>query len=377
MPLTQLIRRHKRAVALSLAVALLVTAGLAFIWHDPVADETRAQSYGVNLASTLAAQGMEAMLQPDALHLSVLVNRMAAMPAVSAARFLDANDNPIAQSGPVAGSNGLTHTHAVRIGGVITGYAEVTLQPGSFTPRVSGVQLLATALLVLSMPLLAMMIGEWPERRRRPIPVVEFPDEEKAPEGPQWIALVNLYNQLAYPSEQRRAILARTLAQADQVAHLYQGKAQAVTGTGVVLLFDEMEDVAFKSVCASFLLLKLLQNEEPAAEYRFALHRLETPHVSPEVTADVALLAALAREGTVLATPTFADSLQKAERLVSDTFTHPMLSDVDIVDDRATAITDLSEKHSVLIEQQASAVLGGLPGAARSNGYSTSSASTR
>ncbi len=376
MPLTQLIRRHKRAATLALLVALLVTAGLGFIWHDPVADETRAQSYGANLASTLAAQGMEAMLQPDALHLSVLVNRMAAMPAVSAARFLDANDNPVAQSGPVGRNGDLTHTQAVRIGGVITGYAEVSLQPGSFAPRVSGVQILATALLVLSMPLLAMMIGEWPEQRRRPIPVVEFPEEVKAPVGPQWMALVNLYNQLAYPSDQRRAILASTLEQANQVAHLYQGRAQAVTGTGVVLLFDEFEDVAFKAVCASFLLLKLLQHEQPAAEYRLALHRLDTPQVSPEVTADVALLAALAREGTVLATPVFASSLQKTERLVSDAFTHPMLSDVDIVDDQATAITELSEKHSALIDQQASAVLGGLS-SEQGSSYSTSSASTR
>ncbi len=376
MPLTQLIRRHKRAAALSLAVAMLVTAGLGFIWHDPVADETRAQSYGANLASTLAAQGMEAMLQPDALHLSVLVNRMAAMPAVSAARFLDANDSPIAQSGPVTRNDGLTHTHAVRIGGVITGYAQVTLRPGSFEPRISGVQLLATALLVLSMPLLAMMIGEWPERRRRPLPVVEFPEEEKAREGPQWMALVNLYNQLAYPSDQRRAILASTLEQANQVAHLYQGRAQAVTGTGVVLLFDELEDVAFKAVCASFLLLKLLQHEEPAAEYRVALHRLDTPQLSPEVTADVALLAALAREGTVLATPVFAASLAKTERLESDLFTHPMLSDVDIVDDQATVITELSEKHSALIDQQAVAVKGGLSNDERRD-YSTSRASTR
>ena len=352
-------------MSLALAVALLVTAGLAFIWHDPVADETRAEVYGRNLAATLAAQGVEAMLQADQLQLAVLANRMAAMSTVAEARFLDANNGMLAESRPARNELALTFSEPIRIGGVITGHAQLALHESAFKASFSTAQIAATLLLILSMPMLALIIGEWP-RPRRPIPVVEFPDEAPEPTGPMWVAFINLYNQLAYPNAERKALIASTLEHAQSVAHLYQGSARTVTGTGVAVEFNGIDDAAFKATCASFLLLRVLEAHEPDAEFRVALHRVDTPPIGAEALADTALLAALAKEGTLLATPTFFDSLQKPERLSAAVFNHPMLEDVDIVDREAHVITRLEGSHAALLHRQVDTVLG----------YSTPSAST-
>ncbi len=366
----QLVKRHRSAVILASCVAIAVTGGLAFIWHDPVANQARAQSYGVNLASTLAAQGMEAMLKPDHLHLSVLANRMAALPGVDEARYLDANHTLLAESG-TSGTQ-LTFVEPIILGGIITGHAHIGLNENAFAPQVSNAQIFATVLLILLMPLLALMAGEWPARRRKPVPIVEFPEDEKIYEGPKWVVLINLYNQLAFPNEERRHIFAPTLESALEVAHLYQGTARLASGTGVVVEFNDIDDAAFKATCASFLLLRVLaatnagRTQSGQAEYRVALHYASDGKVSSETLADAALLAALAKEGTLLATLEFFDTLGKVERVAWEPFRHPMLSDVEIVEDEARMLTHLSDSHNALLIQQANIVVD----------HSTSNAST-
>ncbi len=360
-----LVKRHSKAVALALGIALAVTGGLAFIWHDHIADDARAESYGINLASTLAAQGMEAIIQPDTLHLSVLVNRMVALPAVSDARYLDANNNMLVGNLQAADPDQPTFSAPIRIGGAISGYAEVSLVEGAFRPEPTAQQIVATILLVLCMPVLTMMIGEWPVRRSRPVPVVEFP-EDLQPAGPTWLVVVNLYNQLSYPSEQRREILNATRDSAQQVAQFYQGEARSVTGTGVAIEFHDIDDAAFKAVCASFVLLKVLAQNHPDGQYRIALHRLEDASNRSETIADLALLAALTKEGAISVTAPFHHSLQRPERLTAELFEHTMLDDVTTIGETAWLITDLDAKHNALLQQQADAVVG----------YSTPRAST-
>ena len=348
-------------MALALLIATVMVGGLAAIWVDRGEAEVHAQSLGVNLASTLAVQGTEAMLQPDPLHLAVLTNRLSALPLVTRARFLDANREPIADSGAVAEGKHLEITEPISIGGVTTGYASVTIDKSAFAREATAQQVAATLLLVLLCPVLAMVLAEFRARPRQPVPIVEMPEPAAPEKRPVWFATINLYNQLAFENEQRKAVLQSALSQCAHVAHLYEGEARAVTGIGIIVEFSRVEDAAFKAVCASFLLLRVLEATEPEGEFRIALHQLAEASASDpsyEVLADATLLAALARENTLLATPDFVATLNQPERLKHEPLTHPMLEDVELVDRECTSITGLSTRARVLIEQQSAVVLG-------------------
>ena len=368
-----IVKRRRRTAALAFLTALATAFGLWLIWLWPTEQRDAAVAYGEQVAETLAVQGMEAMLQPDQLHLSVLTNRVASLPHVRAARFVTVNEELIAETGRSEETTA-SYSAPVVIDDTVTGYAVVELKIDGFFQTAADWQWWATAAMLLLAPLVAMFAAErWPRRRRRPIPIVEMP-EEHPPVGARSVVLLNLYNQLSFPAEMRKDVVRTSLAHAEHVAQSYGGVAKSAQGVGIVLEFsapadgdDSGEDIrdVLNAISSAYLLSDVLDALLPSAHYRFALHRLhnaggQPQEVGAELIADVALLASLAKEGTFAATQPLIESLSNADEapINFEQLAHPMLTDIPSLGEDAYLITTLTEPRKTELRHEANVLLG-------------------
>ncbi|MCP5180974.1 MAG: hypothetical protein H6993_05110 [Pseudomonadales bacterium] len=370
---SDLVKRQQVTGWVALACTLLVLAGTWLIWHDGNHTRQRATQFGHLLTATLANQGLENVVQADAVHLLALTNGLMALEDVQGAGFYSGDSHPLAESGDmqsrVAPRQEFRQT--LRVADSIAGEVRVRLRAAAFTRAPSRYQLIATAALTLFTPFLAMLLAELNHLRPRRLPIVnmEVEADEPALES-RYLVVGNFYNQIHFSGDMRREIHSRILPKAQLVAQLYDGQARIFGGGSLLLEFHEDADIAFKAMCAAWLLNEMLIESDPDVEYRFALHRVmasPTRGVRPEVLADVSFLAALTPEDTQVASGEFMTALENKDRCLYGTLEHPMLGDINTFKGPAFTINALNEPHASLMRRQASVMLG----------HSTAIASTR
>ena len=369
----EVVKRQQVTGYIALACTVVALAGFWVIWEGASVERSRADDYGNALAETLALQGQDAMRKSDHVHLFVLTNRISNLRDVIGAGFYSPDNRPVVESGDmtsaIAGDR--LYTSPVPAGEATTGQVRVRLDAGTFTIAGRVGQFVATLLLVLITPLLAMLLHEFVTTRSRQLPILETEVEAEEPAlQPRWLVVGNFYNQLSFAGDSRREIRDRLTPKAERVARIYDGHARSVASGSLLLEFDASEDDGFKALCAGWLLNALLAEGDPDVQFRFALHRvMASParEVRPEILADASLLAALAPDDSLVASHDFMTSLQQPERCTATPLEHPMLADIVSITGPAFCLSALSEPHAGLLRQQVSALLG----------YSTDIASTR
>ena len=144
------------------------------------------------------------------------------------------------------------------------------------------------------------------------------------------------------------------------MGEIYLASSEHLPGTGLVMTFSSIggRDGAFQAVCPAFLLADCPAKGAAPGKFRFALHKPEPqPGESPAGYAaameDAALLAAVARPGTIVASDAFFADLAEPERLIAEGFTHPMLDELNTSGGPCHLITSLDEDQRMLIERQA------------------------
>lgn len=347
-------------LAVAGVTALLTVATVALVLAVTDHRAIRMARFGDTAAATLAELVVEPLMRQDRLHLGVIGNRLAAMPEISGVASYSADDRLLATTGNLSGPQ---YSAPVTIDGDIVGYVRVGLNPPAFE-EAGTARWLSLLALVLLAPLtvatgwaLAAAIGrgdlavKWPrwrdvgaagrtETAAAPEASADTPDEEAEAvampaEVRHYLLAVNLYNQLTLTPDARDFEQALCADLADRVAEIYHAQVVDLPGVGILVDFDHTNDPdrPFHVVCASFLLVRLLNHEAPFGRYRLGINLAVCAEDQPlaiddPAVADAALLSALARNGTVAISTPFRNVLTSDERVASEPLKSPLLDEL-------------------------------------------------
>jgi hypothetical protein len=366
------------------ATALLLL--LTWTLLDP--RNERMDRFGETTAAALGELCMEPLLKQDLLHLGVISNRMVALDEVAGVATYTVDDQLLTRSGAMEGRQ---YTKSISIEGTEVGRVRIALNPAAFDgmladPAKRPIVTTFAALIVLICALVTAMsltaYREWRagrlvlrlpnfrDRLRRRMPSAAETEQETAgaesedaaPEPPQeirhYLLGVNLYNQLSLKGVEREFELSLCTELAEAVALEYQGQVVSLPGLGALVDFDhtDTEDRAFEIVCAGFALARLLRDEAPFGNYRLALHLATRPGDEPlpldhPAVRDVALLSALARDGTLALSETLVASLQGADRFEARPMVNVLLDELVTSGPHCQIVTDLATPDKTRVLQ--------------------------
>ena len=347
---------------LGLAISITVTAGLGVAWLSEGDDKQRIQPFGSALAAGLATLAVEPLRERDQIHLGVLANRVAELAEVTGVSIYTVNNEMLAVSGDIR--KGLAFTQPIVQAGSIVGYVRIQLTPAPvFGENASNSLLAVSALIVLLVPLALFGLSEVRLPRKSHTPassdIPEAPVGLDEPVVPHYLLVLNLFNQLSLSREQRERELAHASFFADEIAGIYYARVCELSGTGLLLEFDDTADAErpFQVICAAFALAQLLHEADSWGEYRLGLHMIELPRSHspardvPEV-ADTALLSALARESTLAMSAELYDRIGEFARFDSQPMSNPLLTELESTAPAAWLINNLDPAHQALIAEQ-------------------------
>jgi len=360
------IRVKQISVTQLFLAALLTGLGLLLIWAAGTDDETRLDHFGTALADALAEQVVEPVLARDLIHLGVLLNRITALPEVAGASIHGIDNEPLALSGDV--QRGRSYPAQVVHDGQSIGLVRITIATSAFESGLSAGIVAVSLLWMLIAPAFVLLLAWLTDRpivpvlRRRPrqpqpeaLPIVV----PETPEPEIWYVIcVNLFNQLSLTREQASRELALTRRIAERVAALYEGTVGELPGSGLMLGFGpgDSDERPFHVLCAAFILSRQLAEAESLGRYRLGLHTLilepdATLQANLEPVRDAAVLAALAKDNSIVVSEAFHAMLPYSERLVCDLLHHPLLEDLDTTGGGARLARSLAQPHDDLIEE--------------------------
>lgn len=394
MKLTAHIARVKQVSILQLFVATALTGlGLILLWSLTSEEEARIDQFGTAIVGALSSQAVEPLVNRDLIHLGVLINRATALPTVKGASVHGMDNEPLALSGDL--TSGRAFSEQVVGNGRSLGVLRIHIDESRFDTGLSFSFVLASVLWVALVPLVVLGASQISRsaldfRINRKVP--EAPTEilaalpEPDPE-PCYLVAVNLFNQLSLTPEQRSRELSFTRMTAERVAALHHGEVLDLPGTGLLLAFGggHSDDRPFHVLCAAFALCRLLADAESLGRYRLGVHMLtlepdEELSVSSDPVKDAAILSALAKDNTIVASRTLIDQVPYTQRLVLEEMQHPLLDQLETVGGGAILAKALAPPHDDLIAQQLLELKGEADGSADTqsdrSGPSTASAST-
>ena len=170
---------------------------------------------------------------------------------------------------------------------------------------------------------------------------------------------MNLFNQLSLTPDQCSRELAFARMTAERVAALHHGEVLDLPGTGLLLTFDggHSDDRPFHVLCAAFALCRLLAESESFGRYRLGVHVLtleadDVLSVTSDPVKDAAVLSALAKDNTIIASRTLVDLVPYQQRVVLEPMNHPLLEELETIGDGAALARSLAPPHDDLITQQ-------------------------
>ncbi len=375
------VKQARRNFLLGLAISITVALGLGLAWLDDSDVQQRIQLFGGALASGLATLAVEPLTQRDQIHLGVLANRLAELTEVSGVSIYTVNNEMLAVSGNI--QRGLAFTQPIVQGGSIVGYVRIQLTPAAaFAENASSSLLAVSVLIVLLVPLALFGLSELRLPGRLHSAKLLGPDAARTetedvparldePEVPHYLLVLNLFNQLSLTREQCERELAHASIFADEIAGIYYARVSELTGTGLLLEFDDTADAdrPFQVICAAFALAQLLLEAETWGTYRLGLHVIELPRSrspAPDVAeiADTALLSALAKPSTLAVSAELYDRIGDVERFNSQRMSNPLLTELESTPPAAWLIDSLDPAHQSLIAAQVSEIAdaaGGYP----------------
>ena len=344
--------------------ALLSATAMFLIWEGRASEE-HDRATGEMLADLAARASMGGLIDQNRIELGVVANRLTRVPRVAGVAIFTVEDKLLALSGTL--EEGTPFIEPVVLDDSLLGFARISLVPPAPAPDLAG--LAASGLAVLA---IALLVAWWSARLRGEAPG-QSPDTstrlDAATEASTELLLVgNLLNQLSLTGSERRRTAEQALAVARQVGEIYGCRCTHLPGTGLLMSFlaQEDDDSAFEAVCAAFLVARLLAGDAATDNYRFGLHVVglqagESPSDHPAALEDAALLAAMGKSGTIVASGPFFAHIAEPGRLAAETFSHPMLEQLHATGEQSCMITGLADDHRALLEQQASQLAGDRP----------------
>lgn len=359
--------RVKQASIRQLFLASTLTGlGLVLLGFMTQDEEAHIDHFGSALVSALASQAIEPLQAEDLIHLGVLINRAAALEEVSGASIHSLGNEPLALSGDVR--RGRVFTEQVINNGQSVGVVRIHIDEARFGGSFPWAFLLAGVIWVGLVPLVVLGASQIslsnldfrPARSNPPdahaAPTVIVPEPE--PE-PCYLIAVNLFNQLSLSPERcaRELDLARMTT--ERIAALYHGEVADLPGTGLLVSFDtsHSDDRPFHVLCAAFALSQLLADPGSEGRYRLGVHTLmlgpdEALNPKSEEVKDTAVLSALAKDNTIIASNAIIERVPYAERVVTEPVVHPLLEDLESIGTGAHLARALMAPHDELVAQQ-------------------------
>ena len=360
------VKQARRNLLLGLAISFTVAASLGVAWLTDNEGPERIQHFGSALASGLATLAVEPLIQRDQIHLGVLANRLLELSEVGGVSIYTVNNEMLAISGDIR--KGYAFTQPVVQGGSIIGYVRIQLTPApTFAENVSNATLAMSALIVLLVPLALYGLSEvqlpGSQQTAGTNDIQDVPAGLNEPVVPHYLLVLNLFNQLSLTRERRDRELAHASFFADEIAGIYYARVCELSGTGLLLEFDDTADAdrPFQVICAAFALAQLLHAAESWGTYRLGLHMIELPRShspAPDVAevADTALLSALAKDSTLAVSAELYDRIGEFARFDSQPINNPLLTELESTPPAAWLINRLDPTHHSLIAEQVRAI---------------------
>lgn len=370
MKLTAHITRVKQVSILQLFVATALTGlGLILLWSLSSDEEAHIDQFGTAIVGALSSQVVEPLMDRDLIHLGVLINRVTALPAVSGASVHGMDNEPLALSGKLA--SGRTFSEQVVGNGRSLAVLRIQIDESRFDTGLSLSFLLASALWVALVPLVVLGASQIslsaldsaldfrpsrtvPDATAERLNALSEPDPE-----PCYLVTVNLFNQLSLTPDQCSGELSLARMTAERVAALHHGEVLNLPGTGLLLTFGggHSDDRPFHVLCAAFALCRLLADADSLGRYRLGVHMLtleanEELSVSSDPVKDAAILSALAKDNTIIASAALIEQVPYQQRLVIEEMQHPLLEELETIGGGATLAKALAPPHDDLIAQQ-------------------------
>ena len=392
LKLTAHISRVKQVSILQLFLATGLTGvGLMLLWSLSTDEEAHIDQFGVAIVGALSSQVVEPLVERDLIHLGVLINRVTALPAVKGASVHGMDNEPLALSGELNG--GRTFSEQVVGNGRSLGVLRIHIDDARLTTGLSFSFLLASLVWAALAPLVVLGASQIPlaaldfrinrgadEKTAELLTTLPEPEPE-----PCYLVALNLFNQLSLTPDQcaRELSFARLIA--ERVAALHHGEVLELPGTGLLLAFDgsHSDDRPFHVLCAAFALCQLLADAESLGRYRLGVHMLtlqpdEDLSVSSDPVKDAAILSALAKDNTIIASAALVEQVPYQQRLILEQTRHPLLEELETIGSGAVLAKALAPPHDDLIAQQLLELTGEATEEAQSErpGPSTASEST-
>ena len=381
LPLLVSAMRGYRNTLVAGALALAVAGSTSLFWSAALsADQQRhMSSFGRALAEQLATLSAAPLIGGDRISLSVLATRINEPAEVASVSIYTIDDRVLAISGS-ASNSAPRFTHPIVFEDTIAGYARVTLSPAVFRTGPSAWLLM---LWVFACALAGLAVGYLADQRWSSVTTAPpdpasadaaDPTEQESHEPlPNYILVVNWFNQASFPATDRPRIIDMCLNRADQVGHLYGGQGTDLPGIGLLFTFHGAPDDAqrpercFGIVCAALLIAEVLHDvnqrhymqERPELAFRFGLH--EDPSNTPlselpgtDCATDATLLSAVAANDTVAISREVFDQLEGPERFDSTLQEHAILGSlVTASPGECAVISALSGSYRGLLDRQA------------------------
>ena len=325
------------------------------------------QRFGTGLSAALAATVAGHLIHKDRIELAVIANDMVAVDEVSGVAFYDTQHDILA----LAGETDLAkhYTASASLDDTITGFVVVALNDQAFDADNHLWQWLASAAVLLLVPLLATLAVQVSNRGSRSLPIVSVPDPTPAVPQESFCLTVNIHNQFGMQGATKKQAQADALTMALEVCAIYSGAAATIDQRGIALLFDRETVTSTQTLFAAFLLLKLLDEFETEGEYRCYLSTIHSPSAPGEMSSlqldtydgDLIdrhlLLAALCKPGMVLLSDQVHAALDASGKTWAEPFAHPLLDDEPLTETQYCVRT-LPPAQADLIASQAEVILG-------------------
>ena len=342
---------------IAVTAALLSSSALFLIWEGRAGEE-QDRATGELLAELAARASIDGLIDQDRIELGVVANRLTGVPRVAGVAVFTVENDLLAVSGTL--EDGTPFVHPIVLDDMLLGFARISLVPPAMAP-----DWMRFAFSVVALLAAALLVSWWSSRMRGATPATAVDPATEPVSATEsvtrYLLVGNLHNQLSLTGSERGRATAQALAVARQVAGIYRCRSMHLPGTGLLMTFPAPggDDTAFEAVCAAFLVAQCLDREASPGDYRFGLHALElqggkSPADYPGALEDGALLAAMGRSGTVVASEAFFGHLAEPERLEAEAFSHSMLEELHSSDRQCHLITKLDGDRQALIGRQAS-----------------------
>jgi uncharacterized membrane protein affecting hemolysin expression len=357
------VKRLRRELLLAAAVSCLVGTSILSLHDHDTARAADDQALGQALAAGLARLAVEPLANRDRIALGVLANRLVALDQINGITVYTVDDEMLAISGDT--QRGQTVTEAITRDNSVVGYVRIMLAAPA---GASGTENRWMAIAVMSFsPLLLVALWQLPWQQfrltsahRKINSEIHLSEPEPAAPVAHTLLAVNLFNQLTLKPELRDRELSHAHHVAEAVAERYDAEVVSLPGTGLLLHFagSDAPDRPYQTLCAAFLLARLLFKENSHGQYRLGLHTVmlvddEEPLLEMLEVQDTALLSAVARPATLAVSHALFQSIPDPSRVVATPMRNRLLNQLESTAAEAWLVSGVDEFSQLQIEQHA------------------------